>query len=182
MPVIKTIPKMHVAFVTNIGPFGQAVPNGFGTLFSWLAANHFQPMGVSLAIYPEDPEKVPPEKIRSESCVVISKEVVGSGPVAVKEIGGFQAATMEYRGAENIMPAYSELYSWLHAQGYRDNGDPIETYISQPGQELHAEIAVPIVKAEMPKVVSRKKPTKAAKGTAKKSAKRIPRAKGRPKR
>lgn len=170
MPVIKTIPKMRVAFVTNVGEFSQAVPSGFGKLFRWLESKHFQPMGPSLAIYPDDPARVPPDQIKSQSCVIVSSEVSGDGEVAVREIGGFQAATMEYRGAANIMRAYDELYNWLHAQGYRDNGDPMETYISQPGQELHAEIAVPIVKAEMRKLVSKKKPAKTKKTAARKTA------------
>jgi len=162
MPEIKTIPKMRVAFVTNTGPFEQAMASGFDKLFHWLEANHWHPSGPSLAIFPDDPDKVPPEKIKSESCVVVGDEVMSMDDVHVKEIGGFQAATMEYHSAENIMRAYGELYGWLHAQGYRDNGAPLETYLSRPGQPLHAEIAVPIVKATAPKSPKKKSPSKKA--------------------
>ena len=102
MPEIKQIPKIRVAFVINKGPYHQATPRGFEKLFAWLGANNSQPTGPSLAIYYDEPGKVAEGDLRSESCVPISEGVVGSGEVGVKQVGGFQAATMEYRGAENI--------------------------------------------------------------------------------
>lgn len=162
MPEIKRIPKMHVAFVTNTGPYGQAVQQGFGKLFAWLGSQNLHPAGASIGIFYDDPGKVAAEKLKSETCVVVAPGVMGSGEVAVKEIGGFEAAIIEYRGEANMMKAYDDVYAWLTARGYHDAGAPMETYLSQPGQELHAEIAVPIMKA-MPAPAVEKKPTRAAK-------------------
>ena len=39
---------------------------------------------------------------------------------------------------------------WIREQGYHDAGAPIETYLSRLGEELHAEIAVPVVKENKP--------------------------------
>ncbi len=174
MPQIKKIPKMTVAYVTNKGPYADAVGRGFQQLFGWLEENRIQPAGKSLAIFYDDPSKVAAEKLKSESCVPISQRLAGSGDVGVKEVGGVEAATSEYRGTDNIMRTYDELYGWLHAQGYRDNGAPMETYLSQLGEELHAEIAVPVtkMKSAAPKNKTRpKRPTTPRKKSSKKKAK-----------
>ncbi len=172
MPEVKQFPKMRVAYVSEVGPFGEAVGRGFKRLFAWLGANNVQPLGASLGIFYDDPAKVAPENLHSEECVPVAPEVRGSGEVDVKEIGGFEVATTIYEGEQNIERAYNEVYDWLRAQGYRDTGTPIETYLSQLGEELRAEVAVPIEKIELlpaPKKAAVKAPgAKASKKAAKK--------------
>jgi DNA gyrase inhibitor GyrI/8-oxo-dGTP pyrophosphatase MutT (NUDIX family) len=171
MPEFKRFPKTRVAFVTEVGPFDQAIPRGFEKLFAWLGANNLQPMGQSFGVYHDDPATVPAEKLRSELCVPVAPDVQGSGEVQVKEIAGFEAATIVYQGDANITPAYNEVYDWLRAQGYRDAGAPIEVYLSMPGEELRAEVYVPIVKAK-PKPARKAVAKKPIKQVSKKPAKR----------
>ncbi len=145
---------------------------GFDKLFAWLGSNNLKPAGASIGIFYDDPGHVSSEKLQSESCVVVSADVMGSGDVTVKEIGGFEAATVEYRGEANVSKAYDEIYAWLSALGYRDSGAPIETYLSRPGEELHAEIAVPVTKMIKPTRAAKKKPARAKKTTAKKTTRK----------
>ncbi len=170
MPELKRFPKTRVASVTEVGAFQEAIPRGFQKLFAWLGAQNLQPLGASLGIFHDDPAKVPVEKLRSELSVPVAPEAQGSGEVQVKDIAAFDAATIVYQGDANITRAYNEVYDWLRAQGYRDAGSPIEVYLSQPGEELRAEIFVPIVKAVAK--VTRKVAKKAAKKGAKKPAKK----------
>jgi len=175
MPEIKHFPKRRVAFVSETGPWRESIQRGFGRLFTWLGTHQVQPIGSSLGIFYDDPAKVAPDKLRSDLCVPVADDVIGSGEVHVKDLGGFEAATIQYQGDANIMRAYNEVYDWLHAQGYRDAGAPIEVYLSQPGEELRAEVIVPITKfeeaPEVPQVVVVKKVVrKAAKKPAKKTA------------
>jgi len=149
MPEIKQFHAVRVASVTEVGPFDQAVARGFQKLFGWLGANHLQPVGPSFGMFHDDPAKVPAEKLRSELCVPVAPHVQPSGEVLVKEIAGFQAATIMYRGEANIESAYNQVYGWLHAQGYRDAGPVYEVYQSMPGEELRAEVFVPIVKMDL---------------------------------
>ncbi len=176
MPEIKHFPKTRVAYVSEVGPFGEAVQRGFGRLFAWLGSNNVQPQGASLGIFYDDPAKVAPENLHSEECVPVALDVQGSGEVNVKEIGGFQAATILYQGEANIERAYNQVYDWLRAQGYRETGAPLETFLSQLGEELRAEIAVPIEKVELlpaPKQAPAKQPArKALKRPAQKQAAR----------
>lgn len=149
MPEAKQFPKMRVAYVSERGPFGEAIGRGFKRLFAWLEANNVQPGGASLGIFYDDPAKVAPENLHSDLCVPVAGDVQGSGEVGVKEIGGFQVATIIYQGEQNIERAYNEVYDWLRAQGYRGTGAPVETFLSQLGEELRAEVAVPIEKLEL---------------------------------
>jgi len=171
MPEFKRFPTTRVASVTEVGPFSEAIPRGFRRLFAWLDVQNLQPLGPSLGIFYDDPAKVPAEQLRSELCVPVAPEAQGSGDVQVKEIAEFEAATIVYQGDANITRAYNEVYDWLRAQGYRDNGPAYEVYLSQPGEELRAEIYVPIVKADAKKP-AQKIAKKVAKKTAKKPAKK----------
>lgn len=171
MPEFKQFPTVRVASVMEVGPFNQAIPRGFQKLFAWLGAHNLQPLGNSFGIYYDDPAQVPAEKLRSELCVPVAPEVQGSDEVQVKEIPGFDAAAIVYQGEANITRAYNEVYDWLRAQGYRDAGAPIEVYLSMPGEELRAEVFVPIVKATKP-AVKRLVAKKPAKKTAKKAVKK----------
>jgi DNA gyrase inhibitor GyrI len=173
MPETKHFPKTHVAYVSEMGPMGEAVKRGFDRLFAWVGAQNIQPLGPSIGIFYDDPAKVPAEKLRSDLCVPVANDVQASGTVQIKDIGDVQVAALVYQGEKNIMTAYNQLYDWLHAEGYRDSGAPIETYYSKPGEELRAEVAVPIAKMELlsaPKLVEKavKKPVKKTRAKAKK--------------
>jgi AraC family transcriptional regulator len=149
MPEIKRFPETHVAYVSEVGPYGEAVQRGFKRLFDWLSANHIQPVGPSMGIYYDDPAKVAPENLRSDLCVPVGPDVTGSGEVQTKEIGGWQVAALVYQGQENIARAYNEVYDWLHSKGYHELDAPVEVYLSRLGEELRAEIDVPITKKEL---------------------------------
>lgn len=160
MPEIKEFPTTRVACVTEVGPFNEAIVRGFAKLFDWLGKHQIQPTGSSFGIYQDDPVKVPVEKLRSELCVPVAAGVKGSEGIKVKEIKKFKAATIVYQGEANITPAYNQVYDWLRAEGYRDAGAPIEVYLSVPGEELRAEVFVPIKAAPKKRATPAKKTTK----------------------
>lgn len=172
MPEFKHFPTTRAACVSETGPFGEAIPRGFQKLFAWLGAQNLQPLGASFGIFHDDPAKVSADQLRSELCVPVAPEAQSSGEVQVKEITGFDAAAIVYQGDANITRAYNEVYDWLRAQGYRDAGSPIEVYLSKPGEELRAEVFVPIVKADVKAQVAKKVAKKPAKKTTKKRAKK----------
>jgi AraC family transcriptional regulator len=174
MPEIKHFPKTRVAYVAEVGPMGEAVKRGFDKLFAWVGAHNVQPLGASIGIFYDDPAKVPADKLRSDLCVPVADDVQGSGDVQIKNIGDLQVATLVYQGEQNIGRAYNEVYDWLHAQGYRDSGAPMETYLSKPGEGLRAEVAVPIVKMELLAAPKKRAASKVAKRPAKKPAKKKP--------
>jgi DNA gyrase inhibitor GyrI len=151
MPEVKHYPKMHVAYVSAVGPYdGEAIQRGFGRLFAWLGSKHFAPLGPTIGIYYDDPQTVAREKQRCDLCVTVGPEVKGSDGVLVKDIGDVDVAALTYLGTQNIQRTYTELHNWLHTNGYYETGTPLELYLSQPGQELRAEVAMPVEKVLQP--------------------------------
>lgn len=165
MPEIKNFPRTRVAYVTSIGPFGEAIRSGMDRLFAWVGSNQVQPLGGPLGIFPDDPSQVPAEQLRSEIAVPVGPEVMGSGEVQIKEIGDFEAATTVYHNHHEIQSAYAELYAWLQRQGYREAGAALEVYLGSP-EQISAEVFVPVAKVEAPSAPQ----AAAAKGPARKKA------------
>lgn len=149
MPEIKIFPETHIAYVSEVGPYESSIPRGFKRLFDWLQANNVRPVGASMGIFYDDPAKVAPDNRRCDLCVPIAPDVTGSGEVRTKEIGGWQVAALIYQGEQNARAAYSDVYDWLHQQGYHELDAPIEIYLSRLGEELRAEIAVPVVEQQL---------------------------------
>ena len=174
MPEMKFFPETHVAYVSEVGPYDEAVHRGFKRLFDWFAENHIHPIGPSLAIFYDDPAKVAAKNRRCDLCAPVGPHVTGSGDIQTKEIGGWQVATIVYQGEKNVRRAYNEVYDWLHEQGYHEADAPIEKYLSALGEELRAEIAVPIIKQELLPGKHKLKGATAKKTTRKTPAKKAP--------
>lgn len=172
MPEIKEFPKKRIAFLTSVGPFSQSIPGGLARLFAWAEANHVLPQGAALAVFPDDPGEVAAENLRTELGFPVGPEFQGSGEVLVKEVGPFEVATMVYHRPEEIERAYSQVFEWLHQQGYHDAGAPMETYLGM-GADFAAEIAVPIVRAEPPPAARKSAPKRPA-AKRSRSAKKAP--------
>ncbi|MGE5262920.1 MAG: AraC family transcriptional regulator [Acidobacteriota bacterium] len=149
MPELKFFPETHVAFVSEIGSYNESIPRGFKRLFDWMLAHKVQPVGPSLAIFYDDPTKVASKNRRCDLCAPVGPRVNGSGEVRTKEIGGWTVATIEYQGESDVRRAYNEVYDWLHEQGYHEADAPVEKYLSALGEELRAEVAVPVIKKEL---------------------------------
>ncbi len=145
MPEIKVFPETHVAYVSEVGPYGESIRRGFKRLFDWLEARRIEPIGPSFALFYDDPRKVAPENRRCDLCAPIGPDVTGDGEVRTKEVGGWRVATTIYQGQENAAQAYDQVYQWLRDQGYHEADAPIEKFHSRLGEELRAEIGVPIV-------------------------------------
>lgn len=174
MPELKFFPETHVAFVSEVGSFSESIPRGFKRLFDWMLAHKVQPVGPSLAIFYDDPAEVESKNLRCDLCAPVGPHVNGSGQVRTKEIGGWTVATIEYQGEANARRAYNEVYDWLHEQGYHEADAPVEKYLSALGEELRAQVAVPVVKKELMPAKVKTSTAKAAKRTtetAKKVAK-----------
>lgn len=174
MPEIKHYLRKHVAYVTEVGPYGEAVKRGLDRLFASLAAHHVQPFGPPIGIYYDNPAQVAVDKLRSDLCVPVAPDLQISDGLSTMDLGDSDVATITYQGAQSIQAAYNELYGWLSAQGYRETGAAMETYLSEPGEELRAEVAVPVEKVVIPLALPAMPTEKAAALPAPKRATRKP--------
>lgn len=146
MPEIIGFPTTRVAYVTEIGPYDTAMPRGFDRLFAWLRQNNIQPTASSIAIFYDAFENVPGEQQRCDTCAPVDSLVPASGNVRTKDLGAKEAASTVYQGRDSREQAYTDVYRWIAAQGYRATDAPFEVYLSQLGQELRAQVVVPVEK------------------------------------
>ena len=146
MPEVKHYPGVHVAYVSEVGPYGEAVQRGFGRLFAGLAAQNLPPLGPPIGIYYDSPQTAPPDRLRCDLCVPIPPHAQVAEGIATMDIGDIDVVATVYEGAQNIQRGYDEVYAWLNAHGYYPAGAPMETYLNRPGEELRAEIEVPVRK------------------------------------
>ncbi|HYD40040.1 MAG TPA: GyrI-like domain-containing protein [Anaeromyxobacter sp.] len=151
---VEELPAFTVAYVRHVGPYaGDAELFGrlFGRLGHWAG-----PRGLIgkdarwLAMYHDDPEITPAEKLRLSVCLSVPAGTQGERDVSVTEIPAgkcavarFSLHTSEYAAAWNWL-----MGEWLPASGYQPDDRPCyEVYLSQPEDPVQLVDIVQPVKA-----------------------------------
>jgi len=145
---------MTVAFLSMTGAYGQ-IPEGFDRLYSYVAANHYEPAGPPRAVYltPLTPDVPEPAW---ELWAPIAGPAPAGGPdeqgLGVKEVPAQTVAWVMHMGPyESVGPTYDELVNWISEQGHTIAGPPQEIYYSDPDEvapeEYLTEIQFPVIAA-----------------------------------
>ncbi len=150
---VADLPAFRVAYVRHVGPYaGQ--PDLFQRLFGRLG--HWAgPRGLIgpdtrwLAIYHDDPDVTPPEKLRLSCCVEVPPGTAGERDVSVMEIPAGRSAVGRFTIRE---PSdYGAIWSWLMGEwmpqsGYQPDDRPCyERYLSPAGApEAVVELVQPV--------------------------------------
>lgn len=152
---IKTVDPIRVAFVRAQGPYAESADTAWKKLCAWAGKNGlFGPQTRFIGVCYDDPEITPPEKIRYEACLTLSRDVEAEGEIHVQEIGGGSYATAVLKGPySGLAGMYARLCGeWVPKQGYHlRQGPSLEVYLNDPDQtkpeDLLTEIQVPVEKA-----------------------------------
>lgn len=104
-----------------------------------------------IAIYHNDPKITEAEKLRTDVCLTIHKQVEPKGEIGVKEIKGGKYAVFHYTGSyDKLGMVYDTVYGvWLPESGYQVRKEPgFEKYLNHPDKtepaKLKTEIYIPI--------------------------------------
>lgn len=104
-----------------------------------------------IAIYHDDPKVTESDKLRTDICLVIKKEVKPQGDVGVKEIKAGKFAMFLYQGAyHNLDAVYDTIYAQLLPENNLKLRDHhcFEKYLNHPDktepEKLKTEIYVPV--------------------------------------
>lgn len=104
----------------------------YGKVAQYLAAHGSHPAGPPFARY----RRVDDEKFEVSAGFPVPAAIAGDGDVHPMTLPGGPAAGTLYIGPYDAMaPAYRALVQWLAAHGAVANGDPWETYFSDPTTE-----------------------------------------------
>jgi AraC family transcriptional regulator len=148
---IRSVPVMHIAFMRHVGPYDR-VGETWGKLFAWagprgLLGPHTQAVGV----VHDDPEVTPPEHIRYDAGMTVSKDIKPCCELGVQDIGGGEYAVAGHRGPyTGLGETYAQLCGqWLPVAGREPRSAPaFEIYCNSPRdtppEDLFTEIYIPL--------------------------------------
>lgn len=138
----ETLTPLAVAAVRHVGPYLDIGPV-FERLFAWAAArNLMSPQTRCLGIYYDDPSAVPPERCRSEACLLLPEGVMPEGEARRLVIAGGRHACILHKGPYvELEGAYRWLYHvWLPQSGEEPADQPIvEEYLNNPREHPPSE-------------------------------------------
>ena len=114
---IETLDDINVYRVRHVGPYNEVGPC-FDRLFAWAASIGARP-GRCLMLSHDDPEFVPPERLRSDACLELETEISPPPGFAFDSVGAGRHAVYTHRGSyDGIAAAFQRLFeAWLPGSG-----------------------------------------------------------------
>lgn len=147
---LRKIEPIQLLGVPHTGSYMQ-IGKAFETLFGTLYARGLaKPTMRMIGVYLDDPDIVPPEKLRSIACVTTDGEVVATAPFEARMLDGGEYAVLRHKGPyADMHKAYQWLYAeWLPASG-RQLRDSVmfEEYLNNPREVPPTELLTDIYMA-----------------------------------
>ena len=136
---IKQVPQKKVAGFHMVGPWEKTVHQGFEQLAMWVKA-HQVPESEWLAVYYDNPEVVPAEKLRCDTVVAVAEDFAvpeNSEGVIVTHIEGGQYAVARARVDDNDFASpWNQFFEKLLGDSeYQPDGKPcFEHYLNDGTQ------------------------------------------------
>ncbi len=132
---VKTTKPQTVAYIAMCGPY-DLIPQAMGTLYGWVQAHGYEPVGMPSGVYLSDPT-VEQSQARWMLRAPISDDVADTAPdeagCGTEHVAAHLVASALHRGPYDTVEAtYRELGEWVGANGYRMAGPPEEFYLSDP--------------------------------------------------
>jgi AraC family transcriptional regulator len=148
---IKTPPPQPIVFLRHAGPYDQ-VSGTWSRLAMWAGMRGLiGPGSRFLGISWDDPEITPPDKLRYDAAITLSRPVQSEGEIGVTELAGGEYATLQHKGPyENLGATYRLIFgAWLPASDRELRDVPcFELYLNTPQntrpEELLTVIHVPL--------------------------------------
>lgn len=148
---VKELPPMQILFLRHLGPYSQ-VGATWGRLMSWAGPRGLLgPQMKIIGIVHDDPDVTPPEKLRYDAGVTVSRTVRPEGEFGVLELPGGRYAVAMHKGPyETLGSTYQRLYGgWLPKSGFELRDSPaFEQYLNSPQnsrpEDLVTLIHVPV--------------------------------------
>ncbi|MHB8061451.1 MAG: AraC family transcriptional regulator [Ruminiclostridium sp.] len=146
---IETIPSCSIAYIRQIGAYGEENIRTMEKLKHWAKANNLMnSKTVIFGIAHDNPQTTPSENCRYDACILLADEnFAADGNVQHGEIvGGKYAVFTVKHTAEAVKQAWVEIFPVLSESGYLpDTTRPIlERYATEQVEQHLCEICVPI--------------------------------------
>lgn len=151
---LKEVPAMDVMSLPFTGPYEQT-QDKLDHLMSWILRVGHPWCDTPLALYHEDPAKVPEEELRAEVCLPIEEACEGEEDIERKELPAVTVAYAIHQGPYSGIPElYEEIFDWIHENGYEyiEDMPTREVFLEMYGQvedpeDFVTEVQVPVQEA-----------------------------------
>ncbi|MBS0029258.1 AraC family transcriptional regulator [Chitinophaga sp. 22321] len=145
---------LQVIYIRLTGsPATVDYPGAFARLWNHLAEEKYIPDQVShIGIYHDDPKVTSHEKLRSDICLTINREIQPRGDIGVKTITGGKYAVFRYKGPYHHLGNIHDMIfrEWLPESGYELRDEPFfEKFVSDPDKtapdKQEVDIYIPVI-------------------------------------
>ncbi len=151
---VKEVEPMTVMSLPFTGSYDQTQEK-MAELMGWLLRVGHPYSELPMALYYDDPAKVPEEELRAEVCLPIEEACEPAEEIERKALPGVTVAFAMHEGPYSGIPAtYEEIFAWIAENGYRAvEGAPTrEVFHKVPGQaespeEVLTEVQVQVEQA-----------------------------------
>lgn len=142
---IKQVPPRNIAGFHMVGPWEQTVKQGFEQLMKWVDGQHI-PALEWLAVYYDNPDEVPAEKLRCDTVVSVGDDFVippnSEGVMMAKVAGGLYAvARARVENYDFSTPWYRFFDTILHDKAHQMEAKPcFEVYLNNGEEDGYWDI------------------------------------------
>jgi AraC family transcriptional regulator len=144
---VKELPPTRLVFLRHVGPYSQ-VGGTWGRLMAWAGMRgQLGPNMKLIGIVHDDQDVTPPDKVRHDAAVTVTRPVQPEGEFGVMELAGGAYAVVLHKGPyENLGKTYQCVYGgWLPKSGYRLRDVPaFEQYLNSPRDTKPEDLLTPI--------------------------------------
>ncbi|MDL2224248.1 AraC family transcriptional regulator [Bacteroidales bacterium OttesenSCG-928-M06] len=152
-PKIVEIEAKQAIYIKLTGKYGSLDFSGsWQRLWQFVKEHKLFTAGMEhIAIYHDDPKVTESDKLRTDICLVVKKDVKAQGNIGVKEIKAGKFAVFHYQGSySNLDAVYDTIYARLLPENNLKLRDYhcFEKYLNHPdrteAEKLKTEIYIPV--------------------------------------
>lgn len=152
---VQRLHAMQVVYLRHVGPYAE-VGKAWSRLFPWAGTQGLLGPGMRMVgISHDDPDITPPDKLRYDAAITVSRPVAPAGEFGMQEIPPGDYAMALHTGPYHCLSdSYAELAGkWLPSIGRELRGAAaLEFYLNYPGMtpedQLQTEIYLPLAGEE----------------------------------
>lgn len=144
---VKTLEPLRIIGLRHTGPYME-INRAYARLWELLQTRGLvHPDMMGIAVYFDDPDVTPPDKLRSLAAVSAPEDVEADAPLEERRLDGGEHAVLLYRGPyAGLDAAYKWLFgTWVPASGQAMASAPAyEIYLNSPSDTPPAELLTQI--------------------------------------
>jgi DNA gyrase inhibitor GyrI len=152
-PKLESRKAANLVYIEHVGPYDKVPWEDYmKRLYGWAKEQKVMPGFYPMGIYHDDPDKIPPEKCRSDIAISFKGKAKQQSGLKTRKMPAMKVASISHKGSgSEFKNTYTELAEWINEKGYRISGPSIEVYSKRPEVVngvtiITAKIMMPVAK------------------------------------